>query len=95
MPSLIQMLPFFFFTRELYPDQRDELKKLRSHLIASSSELAALKVWELQGILKWLKCVVVYINTGYIMRRKSLQNNTKIYWNFDLYSCILHVAYRY
>ncbi|XP_056004849.1 UDP-glucose:glycoprotein glucosyltransferase 1-like isoform X3 [Ostrea edulis] len=36
--------------KELYPDQRDELKKLRSHLIASSSELAALKVWELQDL---------------------------------------------
>ena len=38
-----------FVSRELYPEQKADLKKLRNHLISSSSELAALKVWELQG----------------------------------------------
>lgn len=37
------------FYRELHPDQKEDLRKLRNHLISSSSELAALKVWELQG----------------------------------------------
>lgn len=40
---------FYLFYRELHPDQKEDLKKLRNHLISSSSELAALKVWELQG----------------------------------------------
>lgn len=39
----------YLFHRELHPDQKEDLKKLRNHLISSSSELAALKVWELQG----------------------------------------------
>ncbi|XP_078310602.1 UDP-glucose:glycoprotein glucosyltransferase 1-like [Crassostrea virginica] len=36
--------------KELYPEQKADLKKLRNHLISSSSELAALKVWELQDL---------------------------------------------
>ncbi|XP_062620063.1 UDP-glucose:glycoprotein glucosyltransferase 1-like [Saccostrea cucullata] len=36
--------------KELYPEQKADLKKLRNHLVASSSELAALKVWELQDL---------------------------------------------
>lgn len=43
---MIHVLPFY---RELHPDQKEDLRKLRNHLISSSSELAALKVWELQG----------------------------------------------
>lgn len=41
-------MPCLFY-RELHPDQKEDLRKLRNHLISSSSELAALKVWELQG----------------------------------------------
>lgn len=44
---LIHVLSVLY--RELHPDQKEDLKKLRNHLISSSSELAALKVWELQG----------------------------------------------
>ncbi|XP_065924355.1 UDP-glucose:glycoprotein glucosyltransferase 1 isoform X1 [Magallana gigas] len=36
--------------KELHPDQKEDLRKLRNHLISSSSELAALKVWELQDL---------------------------------------------
>ncbi|XP_075538389.1 UDP-glucose-glycoprotein glucosyltransferase isoform X3 [Dermacentor variabilis] len=36
--------------KELYPDKKDKLNVLKSHLTNSGTELAALKVWELQEL---------------------------------------------
>ncbi|XP_060085960.1 UDP-glucose:glycoprotein glucosyltransferase 1-like [Ylistrum balloti] len=36
--------------RELHPDSKDDLKAFQNHLVASSTELAALKVWQLQDL---------------------------------------------
>ncbi|XP_069103600.1 UDP-glucose:glycoprotein glucosyltransferase 1-like [Argopecten irradians] len=36
--------------RELHPDNKDDLKAFKNHLVASSTELAALKVWQLQDL---------------------------------------------
>ncbi|XP_037509031.1 UDP-glucose:glycoprotein glucosyltransferase 2 [Rhipicephalus sanguineus] len=36
--------------KELYPDKKDQLNLLKAHLTSSGTELAALKVWELQEL---------------------------------------------
>lgn len=36
--------------KELYPDKKDQLNRLKAHLSDSGNELAALKVWELQEL---------------------------------------------
>ena len=37
------------YFRELHPDMKEDLKRLKAHLSESSTELAAFKVWQLQG----------------------------------------------
>lgn len=36
--------------RELHPELQKELKEFRNHLLESATELAPLKVWQLQGM---------------------------------------------
>lgn len=40
----------FNILKQLYPESKDDLDKLRQHLIESSSELAPLKVWQFQEL---------------------------------------------
>lgn len=39
-----------FICRHLYPDKRENLDKLRQHLLESSNEMAPLKVWQVQEL---------------------------------------------
>lgn len=41
---------FGFIFRKLYPGLKENLEQFRKHLQESSQEMAALKVWQLQGI---------------------------------------------
>ena len=41
---------FGFIFRKLYPGLKENLEQFRKHLKESSQEMAALKVWQLQGI---------------------------------------------
>lgn len=41
---------FFFFTRKTHPELTDQLGELRRHLLESSTDMAPLKVWEMQGL---------------------------------------------
>ena len=83
-----------FVSRELYPEQKADLKKLRNHLISSSSELAALKVWELQGnralflLIKtikvllyhtlWLLCIAIIRSEWYTLFILCLLNRSEL-----------------
>lgn len=39
-----------YFFRNLYPDKHAELDKLQTHLLESSNEIGALKVWQFQEL---------------------------------------------
>lgn len=46
----IIIFDFGFIFRKLYPGLKENLEQFRKHLKEGSQEMAALKVWQLQGI---------------------------------------------
>lgn len=46
----ITIFDFGFIFRKLYPGLKENLEQFRKHLKEGSQEMAALKVWQLQGI---------------------------------------------
>lgn len=46
----ITICDFGFIFRKLYPGLKENLEQFRKHLKEGSQEMAALKVWQLQGI---------------------------------------------
>lgn len=46
----ITIFAFGFNFRKLYPGLKENLEQFRKHLKEGSQEMAALKVWQLQGI---------------------------------------------
>lgn len=45
-----RMTVVIYFCRHLYPDKKENLAKLRQHLLESSNEMAPLKVWQVQEL---------------------------------------------
>lgn len=44
------MLIYCYVNRQLYPDKKESLDKLRQELLDTSNELAPLKVWQFQEL---------------------------------------------
>ena len=55
----ITIFAFGFNFRKLYPGLKENLEQFRKHLKEGSQEMAALKVWQLQGIYCEL-CIASY-----------------------------------
>jgi UDP-glucose:glycoprotein glucosyltransferase len=68
-----------FNCRHLYPDKKENLDKLRLHLLESSNEMAPLKVWQVQELS--LQAAERIMNSP---KEEALKVLTNIAQNFPL-----------